>query len=92
MTQRWAFALRRDGWWILYSGLQHDPSGMLRGVAWFDHAGAHPPSYGTGWEVAVTRLEHDDQLIADLAEFGVHVREPGDLPFEAPPATSEYPR
>src|SRR5690625_4767192 len=50
LTRRWAAAFRRDGWWALYSGLQHDPSGRLRGAALFDHAGTHPPSYGSVWQ------------------------------------------
>jgi hypothetical protein len=85
-TQRWAAALRRDGWWAIHGGVQHDPSGQLRAVALFDHAGSHPPSYGTPWTASTSTL-HDDEQVADgLAESGIAVHEPGDLPFVDPPA------
>lgn len=43
LTQRWAATLRRAGWRAVYAGLQHDPSGRLRGVTLFDRAGEHAP-------------------------------------------------
>lgn len=86
MTQRWATAFRRDGWWALYSGLQHDPSGRLRGFALFDHAGAHPPSMGRRWTVEGFDPSEDTELHRDLASFGIEVREPGDLPFMEHPS------
>ena len=84
-TQRWAAALRRDGWWAVYSGVQHDPSGQLRAVTLFDAAGPHPPTWGSDWQVVVATLEDDVALHADLARYGVAVRDPGDLPFTDPP-------
>ena len=85
LTQRWAAAFRRDGWWALYGGLQHDPSGRLRGFAVFDHAGAHSPTLGGEWTFEISRPLDDERLLAELAAFGVDVREPGDLPFVTPP-------
>lgn len=87
LTQRWAAALRRDGWWALHSGVQHDPAGLLRSVALFDHAGQHPPTHGGTWRVRTARLDRSLDLAGDLARFGVHVREPGVLPEAAPPLT-----
>jgi hypothetical protein len=84
LTQRWAAALRRDGWWALHTGIAHDPSGTLRGVALFDRQGGHPPSYGRDWEVAVATLHDDEALHAELETFGVTVRQIGDLPFADP--------
>lgn len=86
LTQRWAAAFRRDGWWALYGGLQHDPTGRLRGWALFDHAGAHPPTTAGGWTCEDTALGDDVGLHRQLARFGITVREPGDLPFRKPPA------
>jgi hypothetical protein len=85
LSQRWAAALRRDGWWALYAGVQHDPSGQLRSVVLFDRGGAHPPSWGAQWPVAVRTLHDDPALHAALARFGIAVRDPGDLPFATPP-------
>lgn len=85
LTRRWAAAFRRDGWWALYAGLQHDPSGRLRGFALFDHAGAHPPTTGGAWTFDSAGLHDDPGLRDSLARYGVEVREPGDLPFVQPP-------
>lgn len=82
LTQRWAEAFRRDGWWALYSGLQHDPSARLRGWALFDHGGAHPPSIGGEWEYEVQPIYDNNVLTGKLANYGVVVREPGELDFE----------
>lgn len=84
-TQAWAAAFRRDGWWALYGGIQHDPSGQLRGHTLFDHHGPHPPSFGQAWPHTVSSLQDDPQLVAELARYGIHVREIGDLPFADPP-------
>lgn len=84
LTQRWAAAFRRDGWWALYSGLQHDPSGRLRGFAVFDHAGDHPPTLGGEWTYDTASIVDDEPLVDDLSAFGLEVREPGDLPFIVP--------
>jgi hypothetical protein len=81
LTQRWAAALRRDGWWALYSGLAHDPSGRLRSVTLFDHAGAHAPTAGGSWTSTVASLDDDEPLVANLARYGVAVRDPGVLPW-----------
>lgn len=86
LTQRWAAALRRDGWWAVYGGLSHDPSGRLRGYALFDEAGAHPPSLGTGWAHRTATLHNDAGLHEELRRFGVTVRPPGTLPYASPPA------
>lgn len=84
LTQAWAAALRRDGWWILYGGIQHDPSGQLRGHALFDHAGAHPPTIGNRWDHDVATLHDDVDLHAQLARYGITVRDLGTLPFVTP--------
>lgn len=84
-TQAWADALRRDGWWVVHSGLQHDPSGTLRGHALFDHAGAHPPSYGRHWPAQTASLHDDGDLHDELADYGIAVHDPADLPWADPP-------
>lgn len=84
LTRRWAAAFRRDGWWALFAGLQHDPSGQLRGVALFDHGGAHEPSYGDRWPHEVITLHDDERLADDLTVHGIAVRDPADLPFIDP--------
>lgn len=84
-TQRWAAALRRDGWWALYAGLAHDPSGRLRAVALFDHAGAHPPTGWGAWEHTSATLHDDTALHASLARYGIAIRTPGQLPVADPP-------
>lgn len=85
LTQRWAAAFRRDGWWALHVGLQHDPAGSLRGVALFDHAGEHAPTHDGGRTVSVSDPASDEALLADLEDtFGVIVRAPGELPFVGP--------
>lgn len=84
-TQAWAAAFRRDGWWAVYGGIQHDPSGQLRGHTLFDHHGAHPPTFGANWPVAASSLHDDPAVLDELDRYGIHVREPGDLPFADPP-------
>jgi len=85
LTQRWAAAIRRDGWWAVYAGIAHDPRGQLRAVALFDHAGAHPPTPGRTWRWRSHRLDDDQALKQALARYGVHVREPGQLSWTRPP-------
>lgn len=85
LTQRWAAAFRRDGWWSLYGGLQHDPSGRLRGYALFDLGGDHPPTIGETWTYDSSDLAYDTAIHDELIRYGVNVREPGDLPFTTPP-------
>jgi hypothetical protein len=85
-TQAWAAAFRRDGWWGLYGGIQHDPSGRLRGHTLFDHGGAHPPTFGGSWPCAAATLHDDADVVDDLGRFGIQVREPGDLPYGPPPS------
>lgn len=80
LTRAWAQALRRDGWWALYAGVSHDPSGRLRSVALFDHRGDHPPSHGGRWRYRTQAVDGDKSLEQALARFGVSVREPGQLP------------
>lgn len=84
LGQRWAAALRRDGWWAVYGGMAHDPSGRLRSVALFDHSGTHPPTMGGPWSYRTTTLDDDRQLLASLARYGVTVRDPGVLPYTDP--------
>lgn len=81
LTQRWALALRRDGWWAVHAGIQHDPSGTSRGVALFDTGGAHGPTIGRWRLKALDDLHTFTDLIDELARWGVAVRGPADLPF-----------
>jgi hypothetical protein len=85
LSQRWAAALRRDGWWAVYSGIAHDPSGRLRSVALFDYSGAHPPTLGGPWTYHTKTLDDDEELLANLSRYGVNVRDPGVLPYVEPP-------
>ena len=78
-TQRWASALRRDGWWAIHTGVHHDPSGTLRAVALFDHAGEHPPTHPGSWRSTPRELLAPD-VLERLAAFGVHVRGEANLP------------
>jgi len=84
LSRTWAAALRRDGWWAIYGGISHDPSGRLRSVALFDTAGAHPPTHGGRWHSSTRTIDHDSELERALARFGVEVREPGQLPWADP--------
>jgi hypothetical protein len=85
LTCRWAQATRRDGWWALYSGVSHDPSGRLRAIALFDRCGAHAPSHGGGWNYIEQRIDRDDPIRKALRRHGIHVRAPGQLPWARPP-------
>ena len=85
LTQRWAGAFRRDGWWALYGGAQHDPSGRLRSYAVFDHSGGHSPTAGGAWTHESTTPADDVALHQELITFGITVRAAGDLPFTTPP-------
>lgn len=82
LTQRWATALRRAGWVALFHGIQHDPSGRLRGVSLFDTAGAHPPlDDAVGWAHTDHDLHTDAAITAGLARYGITVtRSDPDLP------------
>lgn len=82
LTQMWAAALRRAGWAALFHGLQHDPTGRLRGVTLFDAAGAHPPlDDDQGWGHTDHGLHDDAAVIAGLARYGIDViRSDPDLP------------
>ncbi|MGA8260550.1 MAG: RES family NAD+ phosphorylase [Arenicellales bacterium] len=88
LTRRWAGAIRRDGWWAIYAGVAHDPSGRLRAVALFDHAGEHAPTVGGRWRWTSRRLDADDDLERALQRFGVTVREPGRLRWAKPPGNA----
>ena len=81
LTQSWAAAIRRDGWWSLHAGIQHDPSGQLRAVAVFGSAGSAAPSLGGEWEYLSETIHDDLGVLDELAEFGVHVRQSGELPI-----------
>jgi len=83
-TQAWAAAIRRDGWWAIYGGISHDPSGRLRSVALFDAAGEHPPTHGGRWTCRTRRIDRDTGLENALARYGVTVRDPGQLPWAKP--------
>lgn len=85
LTQRWATAIRRDGWWAVYAGIAHDPRGQLRAIALFDHAGEHPPTPGKTWHWRGRRLDDDRTLKQGLARYGIQIREPGQLPWAGPP-------
>jgi len=85
LTRRWAEAIRRDGWWAIYSGVAHDPSGRLRAVALFDQAGGHAPTLGGRWRWTGRRLDADEDLERALQRFGITVRDPGQLPWARPP-------
>jgi hypothetical protein len=84
LTQRWAAAFRRDGWWALHGGIQHDLSGTLRGVSLFDQAGEHEPSHAGPWMLDEVDLL-DDTTLVELADAGVVVRGPGNLPLAPTP-------
>ena len=79
LTQRWAAAFRRDGWWALHGGIQHDLTGTLRAVTLFDQAGVHEPTHAGRWTLDEIDLL-DDQTLVELADVGVVVRGPGNLP------------
>ena len=72
LSRAWAQAARRDGWWALYSGASHDPSGSLRSVSLFDHAGAHQPSHAGRWRWTGQRIDGDKSVEAALNRYGVH--------------------
>ncbi len=81
LTQQWAAAVRRDGWWSLHAGVHHDPTGALRAIAVFGTAGDAAPTLGGTWAFTDGSL-HDDADIADeLSLYGVRVRRRGELPF-----------
>ena len=82
LTQSWAAVLRRAGWTALFHGLQHDPTGRLRGVTLFDAGGAHPPlDDAEGWRHTDHGLHDDAAVIAGLARYGITVtRSDPDLP------------
>ena len=79
LTQRWAAAFRRDGWWALHGGIQHDLTGTLRGVSVFDQAGGHEPTHAGPWPLDEIDLL-DDRTLVELADVGVVLRGPGNLP------------
>lgn len=84
LTQQWAAAFRRDGWWALHSGIQHDLSGTLRGVSLFDRAGDHEPTHAGPWTLKEVDLL-GERTLDDLAAVGVVVRGPGNLPAAPTP-------
>ena len=83
LTQRWARALRRAGWRALWTGLQHDPTGRLRGVSLFDEAGEHPPYDDPGWEWDAHGLADDTAVVAGLGRYGIEVIEAVDPPLQS---------
>lgn len=81
LTQRWAAALRRDGWWALHAGIHHDPSGQLRAVAVFGATGHTAPTLGGEWTFTAHSLHDDPHVAAELAHYGIQIRSRGELPF-----------
>lgn len=74
LTRRWAVALRRAGWRALFAGIQHDPSGRLRGVALFDAAGEHAPyDDPAAWPWTAHELHGDPAVVRALARFEIRV-------------------
>ena len=81
LTQQWAAAVRRDGWWALHAGVHHDPSGQLRAIAVFGTSGDAAPTLGGAWTFTASTV-HDDPTVADeLTRYGVEIRSRGELPF-----------
>lgn len=77
LTQRWAVVLRRAGWRALLAGVQHDPSGRLRGVALFDAVGEHAPyDDHASWSWTAHDLHGDPAVTRALAQFGITVTRP----------------
>lgn len=73
-TQAWADQLRRAGHRSLLHGTQHDPTGRLRAVTWFDKAGAHAPhDDDLGWRHTRHRLAGGAVPAATLVRYGVTV-------------------
>jgi len=85
LTQAWAAAMRRDGWWAIYGGISHDPSGQLRSVALFDAAGAHRPTHSAHWSYRSKRMDRDVALERSLVAYGITVRDGGQLPWASAP-------
>ena len=81
LTQRWARALRRAGWLALWSGLQHDTTGRLRGATLFDDAGDHFPYGDSSWAWAERTLADDASTIKGLRRYGIVVIGAVDPPF-----------
>jgi hypothetical protein len=80
LTRRWAAAIRRDGWWALRAGIQHDPTGRLRAITLFDGSGGHPPTVDGEWTWTDASLDGDTDARAGLAACGVTIRGPANLP------------
>lgn len=84
-TQAWAAAFRRDGWWALRTGVNHDVTGTGRAITLFDLPGAHPPTQG-GWSCSdPVPLDTDTTLHAELARRGCSVVGPANLPAATDP-------
>ncbi|MEI2638412.1 MAG: RES family NAD+ phosphorylase [Microthrixaceae bacterium] len=81
LTQSWANALRRDGWWSLHTGIHHDPSATMRAVAVFGTTGEVAPTLGGTWSFTSHSLDNDPEVARELEDFGITVRGPGELPF-----------
>jgi hypothetical protein len=81
LTQQWAAAVRRDGWWSLQAGVHHDPSGKLRSMAVFGTTGESTPTLGGPWSFTSSSVHDDPAILGELADHGIEVRGPGELPF-----------
>ncbi len=81
LTQQWAEAFRRDGWWALHGGAHHDPSATLRVVAVFGAAGKKAPALGGVWSWTDRSVHDDPAVVEELSRWGIAVRGPGELPF-----------
>lgn len=73
LTQRWAAQLHDAGWDALHHGIQHDPSGRLRGVTLFGDAGDEPPSPAGDWDYADHELAGDEVIVDGLRQYNVAV-------------------
>ncbi len=84
LTQRWAAALRRDGWWALSCGAASDPTGQARSVALFDAAGEHEPTHAGGW--GFDSVDLGAEAVAELGRYGITVLDAdAELPIARPP-------
>jgi len=74
LTRRWALQLHRAGWRALWTGLQHDPTGVLRAVTLFDLAGEHAP-YGAAidWPHTEHALHSDPVVASALRRYGITI-------------------
>lgn len=88
LSQQWASAVRRDGWWALSAPTRHAAVEDPPSIALFNEtARVQVPMHGGDpWTFTVDGpAEH--QLIAALTQRGVSVRGPANLPTADDPVT-----